>query len=139
MTDDTSEPRPYDHVAGDGDALARGTFRVVGRADESAADGEDDTASVTLLRVADASGRRVHSGELVSVSAAAFASLEPAANPDEASGFTTWGLVLLGGLVVTFGTHPLVLSATGAPEGVVSLVGVALFAVGLVRVFRNRR
>ena len=68
-------PDQYDHVEiprGEGDdPRPTGTYRVVGATD----------GRVTLLRVTDAGGRRIHTGELVSVDDAG--ALDPADNPDE--------------------------------------------------------
>ena len=66
----------YDHVELLGSDHSDGIYRVVGTTAER----------VTLLRVADADGSRVHSGELVSLSRDSAASLPAAANPDENSG-----------------------------------------------------
>jgi hypothetical protein len=66
------EPSVYDHVRPTDDHPA-GVYRVVGVGEER----------VTLLRVTDADGRRVHTGELRTVDRAAFAEFEPAENPDE--------------------------------------------------------
>lgn len=126
---EATEPALYDHVAGDGDALAAGTFRVVG------VDGDE----VVLLRVADADGRRVNAGEVASVPRGAFASLEPATNPDEERPLSTWGLLVLGGLAFAAGASPPVVAVTGLSAGAVSAAGVAVFVVGLVRVLRTRR
>ena len=76
-------PTPYDHYRPpDASDLSDGVYRVVG-----VADGE-----VTLLAVADADGRRIHSGRLVSVPAdRVTADFAPAPNPDE--GFDPGALV----------------------------------------------
>lgn len=126
---DGAGPSPYDHVAGDGDALSPGTFRVVGV----------DDGEVTLLRVTDARGRRVNAGELASVPRDAFASLESAANPDAERPLTTWGLLVLGGLVLAASASPPVVAATGLSADAVSAAGAAVLVVGLVRVLRARR
>jgi len=68
-------PAVYDHLrpAGDADApVDPGVYRVVGTAEDT----------VTLLRVGDTAGRRVATGEVVSVDRDAFGALEPADNPD---------------------------------------------------------
>jgi hypothetical protein len=118
-----------DDARTDGDALAGGTYRVVGVGSEE----------VTLLRVADPGGRRVNAGELAAVSRTAYASLEPAANPDEAGLATTWGLVAFGGaLFVAARVGPLT-AVTGLSETALSTAGVAVLVAGLVRVLRRRR
>jgi hypothetical protein len=67
---------PYSHVRPNDDAdvdVSAGVYRVVGSQDER----------VTLLRVVDDSGRRVHSGTVVGVDASTVAeSFEAAPNPD---------------------------------------------------------
>lgn len=67
-----SHPSPYDHLRPTDEEYRTGVYRVVGTDDES----------VTLLRVGDGDGRRVNTGELVTVSAAELDGFEPAANPD---------------------------------------------------------
>lgn len=131
MSDDDSDdrPSPYDHVAGDGDVLSAGTYRVVGV----------DEDEVTLLRVTDARGRRVNAGELSSVGRAQFRSLAAAENPDETGALTTWGLLAVGVLVYVASTYPPFVAATGLSESVISTAGVAVAVVGFVRVLRNRR
>jgi hypothetical protein len=61
----------YDHARPTDDHPA-GIYRVVGTGDER----------VTLLRVADADGTRVHTGELLTVSETEFRAFETAENPD---------------------------------------------------------
>ncbi|QPV64778.1 hypothetical protein I7X12_09315 [Halosimplex litoreum] len=73
-----SDPAVYDHVrppAADADAaaaLSPGVYRVVGVGDET----------VALLRVGDADGYRVNTGEVVRVDRDALGALDPADNPD---------------------------------------------------------
>ncbi|WP_436925792.1 hypothetical protein [Halosimplex amylolyticum] len=68
-----SEIAVYDHVRPEDDeSVERAVYRVVGTADESA----------TLLRVGDADGRRVNTGELVTVDRDALDGFERADNPD---------------------------------------------------------
>lgn len=62
----------FDHVRPADSDYPDGTYRVVG------SDGE----AVTLLRVADADGRRVHTGDVVTVGVDEFDGFVPAANPD---------------------------------------------------------
>lgn len=65
-------PAIYDHVRTTDDApVQSGVYRVVGVGEE-----------VTLLRVADASGRRQNTGEVVTVAAETVAEFETADNPD---------------------------------------------------------
>lgn len=65
-------PSTYDHVLStDSDSLD-GVYRVVGTGDER----------VTLLRVGAADGRRIHTGEIITVSYDAFDEFKPAENPD---------------------------------------------------------
>jgi hypothetical protein len=68
-----SDIQVYDHFRpGDGADLSEGVYRVVGvRADE-----------VTLLRVGDPDGRRVNTGEVVTVDRATAERFDSAANPD---------------------------------------------------------
>lgn len=67
-----SEPSVYDHYRPTDTPYADGIYRVVGTDD-----------GVTLLRVADAGGRRVNTGELLTADADAFEGFVPAANPDD--------------------------------------------------------
>jgi hypothetical protein len=63
---------PHDHYRPTTDDYERGVYRVVGTGEE-----------VTLLRVADGDGRRIHAGELEHVDAAAVDdAFEPAEDPD---------------------------------------------------------
>ena len=65
-------PSAYDHLRPTDDDPPDGTYRVVGTGD----------AGVTLLRVADADGRRVNSGELRAVGHDELDGFAPAENPD---------------------------------------------------------
>jgi hypothetical protein len=56
-----------------------GVYRVVGT----------DEDAVTLLAVGDAVGRRVHTGEVVTVALESLAAFEPAENPDASRSFAT--------------------------------------------------
>ncbi|QLH76040.1 hypothetical protein HZS55_01390 [Halosimplex rubrum] len=71
-----TEPAVYDHVrppASDTDsALSPGVYRVVGVGERT----------VTLLRVGDADGYRVNTGEVATVDRDALAAFAPADNPD---------------------------------------------------------
>lgn len=68
----------HDHVRIADDRHPPGVYRVVGVGD----------GTVTLLRVGDSDGRRVHTGELLTVDVDAFDSFEPAENPAENRGLT---------------------------------------------------
>jgi hypothetical protein len=61
-----------DHLAPTTADRPAGVYRVVGTAEET----------VTLLRVGDAEGRRVHTGEVVTVPRSNLSGFESAANPD---------------------------------------------------------
>jgi len=69
-----TDPRPYDHYRAEGaSGIPDGVYRVVGVVDDD----------VTLLAVADAAGRRTHTGRLVRVPAERVAAdFAPASNPD---------------------------------------------------------
>ncbi|OLZ41641.1 hypothetical protein A6E15_11895 [Natrinema saccharevitans] len=62
-----------DHVRPTDGDYPGGIYRVVGTGDDT----------VTLLRVGDADGRRVNTGEVVTVDEDDLATFEPADNPDE--------------------------------------------------------
>lgn len=62
---------PSDHLRADGTTDPPGVYRVVGV----------DERGVTLLRVGDEEGRRVHTGEVVRVAHADLAAFTPAAAP----------------------------------------------------------
>ena len=63
----------YDHVEFRNSDYPDGVYRVVGTTDDT----------VTLLHVAAADGRRIHTGRTVSVSHDTYAALPSASNPDE--------------------------------------------------------
>ncbi|QHS15867.1 hypothetical protein [Halopenitus persicus] len=65
-------PEPYDHVKPVDADVPDGIYRVVGRGE----------GTVTLLRVADAGERRLHTGEIVTVPLAEYPDFAPAENPD---------------------------------------------------------
>ncbi|MFB6159676.1 MAG: hypothetical protein ABEJ61_00690 [Haloferacaceae archaeon] len=65
-------PSLYDHLRPVDADVADGVYRVVGTRE----------AGVTLLRVADADGQRVHAGELVAVDEADLDGFAPAGNPN---------------------------------------------------------
>lgn len=65
-------PGVYDHVRPIGDDYPDGIYRVVGVDDET----------VTILRVSDADGRRVHGGEVERVDVDGFDSFTAAGDPD---------------------------------------------------------
>ncbi|MDQ2074020.1 hypothetical protein RBH20_15900 [Haloarcula sp. H-GB4] len=81
-----------DHVrpteAGRDSHVPAGVYRVVGT----------DGDAVTLLLVGDAAGRRVHTGEVVTVALESLAAFEPAENPDASRSFATRILSQLAGL-----------------------------------------
>lgn len=131
---------PYDHLrpAGDGGSTAEtavndGVYRVVGTGAER----------VTLLRVADADGRRRHTGEVVTVPRDDLAAFAPAENPDaspsvaarlgsQIDGFR-WSLWLLWRAVVTRplagGAAIALVLAGGFGEGWVPLPDAAMSAL----------
>ncbi|MDS0279174.1 hypothetical protein NDI85_15345 [Halomicroarcula sp. S1AR25-4] len=65
-------PAVYDHYRPSGADYPDGVYRVVGTDDDG----------VTLLRVADAGGRRRHTGEVVTVPTADLSGFEATENPD---------------------------------------------------------
>ena len=68
-----TEPlEPCDHVSAADTGTPDGVYRVVGR----------DGDAVTLLRVGDADGRRVHAGTVATVGVDEVDDLTPAENPD---------------------------------------------------------
>ena len=65
-------PEPFDHVqAGESGSIPAGVYRVVGTSEQ-----------LTLLRVGDADGRRVRTGEIVRVSRSVYTNFGAAENPD---------------------------------------------------------
>lgn len=68
-----THPDPYEHFKPANSAVPNGIYRVVG----------SDEQTVTLLRVADANERRIHTGDVVTVSVDEFAGFTPTENPDE--------------------------------------------------------
>lgn len=97
-------PSVYDHLQPTDIDYPDGTYRVVGTSEEA----------VTLLRVADADGRRVNTGEIVTVDSDELDGFEPAENPD---GNRPLGAVVTSKLEMTYwsvrvfvqqlATHPL--------------------------------
>lgn len=88
-TGTVTSPASYDHLrAADADH-PEGVYRVVGTGGDR----------VTLLRVGDADGRRIHTGETVTVERAAFDGFEPAPNPD---GNRPLGRALVSGLETAY-------------------------------------
>jgi hypothetical protein len=65
-------PKPYKHVRLEDTDVLGGIYRVVGR----------NEATVTLLRVANSDERRIHTGEVVTVTLEEFTGFAPAENPD---------------------------------------------------------
>ncbi|SFK59046.1 hypothetical protein SAMN04487950_0061 [Halogranum rubrum] len=128
-------PRPYDHVRSEGTPVDAGTYRVVGVADDR----------VTLLRVADASGKRVHVGQVVYVSLEEYGRLEAASNPDEPSLARGLAVATVGAALVFVGSTPESLASLGIDIGTGLLadglvfVGVLALVVGVRRLVRYRR
>lgn len=67
-----THPDPHEQFKPVNFDVSDGIYCVVGR----------DEATVTLLRIADANGRRIHTGDLVTVSLDEFTGFTPAENPD---------------------------------------------------------
>ncbi|WP_255152917.1 hypothetical protein [Halorarius halobius] len=67
-----THPDPHEHFKPVNVDISDGIYRVVG----------SDEGTVTLLRVADANERRIHTGEVVTVSLDEFTGFTPAENPD---------------------------------------------------------
>lgn len=115
------DPAPYDHYRPTDDVTDPGVYRVVGRPD----------GEVTLLRVADAEGNRVHSGRVERHPETAFpASFERADNPDDRPALT-WARRL--GFALVFGGAAAQLLDVGGPwtrwialAGAVLLIGTVL-------------
>lgn len=118
MTDD---PTPYDHVRATDAPVPDGVYRVVG---------VDD--GVTLLRVGDASGQRVHDGRVFTVSRAEYSSFPEAANPDEESLLRRWGLVALAAVLFLVSLSPNAVEAIGVAQSTLRNAVVALVALDLV-------
>lgn len=118
MADD---PAPYDHVRATNAAIPDGTYRVVGVTD-----------GVTLLRVADASGNRVHDGRVFRVSRADYAGFPEAANPDGESVLRRWGLVGLAAALFLVSLSPDATSALGVSQSTLRNAVVALVVADLV-------
>lgn len=125
-----TEPSVGDHLRPAGARDARGTYRVVGV----------DDGGVTLLRVGDGDGRRVHPGETIRVERSALTGFEPADPPAgggaSAAAVAYWSVrafgaelaarplpAVVGGALVAAGT------AVGAPlAGGLVLAGALLLA-----------
>lgn len=119
-------PAVYDHVRADGSEVDAGIYRVVGV----------DEEGIRLLRVGDERGSRIHTGIVVDIDRATYASLDRADNPDD--GLDRVGLVLLlagvglvGGVSVA-GIGPVV----GVDESRLLTLGVVLAVLGTVRLRR---
>lgn len=131
----SADPRPYDHVRSEGTPVDAGTYRVVGVADDC----------VTVLRVADAGGKRVHEGRVVYVTVDEYARLEAASNPDEPSMVGGLGLTALGAGLVFVGSTPETFSSIGVDIGTglfgdgLVFLGVLALVVGVRRLVRRRR
>lgn len=74
--DPDPDPRPYDHYSPADADYHDGVYRVVG----TGGDGGD--GELRLLEVADADGRRVTTGRVLTVPREDLAGFEPAENPD---------------------------------------------------------
>jgi hypothetical protein len=114
-------PTVYDHVSPTGDDYPDGVYRVVGTG-----------GAVALLRLTDGDGRRVHTGELVTVDAVGFEDFEPVdrPTPDRSFGARVASVPALGYWSLrAFGqqlrTHPRATAITGAAV-LVGLVGSAV-------------
>jgi hypothetical protein len=113
-----SPPAVYDHVSPTDGDYPDGVYRVVG------VDG-----AVTLLRITDGDGRRVHTGELVTVETGAFEAFEPVDRPTRADSFAArtasapavgyWSLRAFG---QQLRSHPRATAIAGGPA-LVGLVG----------------
>ena len=113
---------PFDHYrvgeSGDsGNTLSPGVYRVVGA----------DADGVTLLEVADASGRRVHTGRVERVSRSALDGLEAVDSPDPSGPFVA-AMSRAGGLALTLRVAPRRMARRPAQTA----LGVVLFAADLV-------
>ena len=118
MADD---PAPYDHVRATGAAIPDGTYRVVGVTD-----------GVTLLRIADSSGNRVHDGRVFTVSRADYAAFPEAANPDEGSVLRRWGLVGLAAALFLVSLSPDATGAIGVSQPTLRNAVIALVVADLI-------
>lgn len=134
-----TRPDVYDHLRSvDADA-APGVYRVVGTPGDA----------VTLLRVADADGRRAHTGEVLSIDHSELDGFEPAENPDRNRPLTAavasriesfyWELRVLGRAVLDnplIGGAALLAVAVGYLDSVTLPVpDVALVIAGVVALF----
>lgn len=115
------DPSPYDHYRPTDDTTTPGVYRVVGLP------GDD----VTLLRVADESGRRVHTGRVERHPRTAFpASFERASNPD---GRVRLGRVRRLAFLLVIGGATAQFTGWGGPAARwVTLAGAVLFLVTAV-------
>ena len=119
-------PAPYDHVRASDAAIPDGIYRVVGVSD-----------GVTLLRVADASGTRVHDGRVFTVSTAEYAAFPEAENPDEESLLRRWGLVGLAAVLFLVSLSPDATGSLGVSQSTLRNAVVALVAIDLVLRIRS--
>ena len=123
MTDD---PAQYDHVRATDASIPDGTYRVVGVTD-----------GVTLLRVGNATGKRVHDGRVFTVTRADYSAFPAAPNPDEESLLRRWGLVALAAALFLASLSPAATEATGISPSTLRNAVVALVAVDLVLRIRS--
>jgi hypothetical protein len=117
-------PTVYDHYRPTNGTTPPGVYRVVGTGEE-----------VTLLRVADENGRRVHSGVVESVRRERVESaFVPATNPDAgAGGWLPRALAAVGvGFVVVAGLSWVGVFTTPASPTTLAAIGVLLFTAGRV-------
>ncbi|WP_415379127.1 hypothetical protein [Halosimplex sp. TS25] len=107
----------YDHLRSTDDGpVDRGVYRVVGTDDER----------VTLLRVGDADGRRINTGDVLTVDRDALDAFEPADNPDgnRPAGET------VSGFLGDFGWQLRAFAAGLRARPLASLAAIALVVVG---------
>jgi hypothetical protein len=106
----------YDHVRLTVTDHPDGVYRVVGTTDET----------VTLLRVGDPDGRRIHTGEVSAVDRAALDDAEPADNPDDSWAITPFLTGLPKSIYWQLRTFVLTLAANPIPTA----IALALLVIG---------
>lgn len=106
----------YDHVRPTDSNITPGVYRVVGTAEDT----------VTLLRVGDETGRRVHTGDVVTVDRDTLSAFEPADNPDDG-----WAIVpLLAGLPRSLYWQLRTFALTLASHPIPAAVALAVLLIG---------
>lgn len=116
------EPSLYEHYRPTGGTTAPGVYRVVGT-------GED----VTLLRVTDAEGSRIHSGRVDTVSRRRLESEFTRAEDPDGSDRLPRALSGVGvGFVVVAGLSWLGILTTPAPPATLAAIGLVLLVAGRV-------